>query len=402
MTVQEMQAQHDTAMSSAESLISNAERQKRKLTPNEQQTIDTNLRTAGDLKARISVAKASSASVRPRSTAEMRALIDAHPREQSTRRANEIMPNKFSWDYHRGFYGGYLGRSGPLNASLQEGTSSAGGYAVPIVVDGNVVPLAPQDSAIRRLATVIPTTSDIKVAGVTTRGTVAAKSETSSFTTAVPSLGQFDLSAFPAGVEIPVSIELAQDVNVVPNILLPDATSAFLEYEESLFISGSGSGQPQGLIGNVGPGLTREPDSLGNVVSVQATWDMLGTLKATYDKNARWLMQKATAIGIRKAQVQSGFYEPVFRRENGIDLLHGYEVAYSTQMPTAARSNTPLLFGDFARGYLIGDRGGPALILKVLDQAGAAQGLIDLLFYRRTDGRVRVAEAIQSLTIAAS
>jgi HK97 family phage major capsid protein len=71
-------------------------------------------------------------------------------------------------------------------------------------------------------------------------------------------------------------------------------------------------------------------------------------------------------------------------------------------MPTASRGNTPVLFGDFARGYIIGDRGGSALFLKVLDQADAAQGLMDYLIFRRTDGRVRRSEAIQGLTIAAS
>jgi HK97 family phage major capsid protein len=153
----------------------------------------------------------------------------------------------------------------------------------------------------------------------------------------------------------------------------------------------------------VGAGITAEPDGLGNVVSIQATLNVLGALKATYHKNASWLMQRATSLIIRAAQVQTGLYEPVFRRENGIDLLHGYPVEYSSQMPTAARGNCAALFGDCAKGYLIGDRGGSALILKVIDQGpGAAQGMIDLLFYRRTDGRVRVAEAIQSLNIAAS
>jgi HK97 family phage major capsid protein len=71
-------------------------------------------------------------------------------------------------------------------------------------------------------------------------------------------------------------------------------------------------------------------------------------------------------------------------------------------MPTAARGNTPILFGDFKRGYIIGDRGGSGINVKVLDQPLATQGLIVLLAYRRTDGRVRRSEAIQSYTIAAS
>ncbi len=51
---------------------------------------------------------------------------------------------------------------------------------------------------------------------------------------------------------------------------------------------------------------------------------------------------------------------------------------------------------------MIGDRGGSGINVKVLDQPKAAQGVITLLTYRRTDGRVRVAEALQPYYIAAS
>ena len=71
-------------------------------------------------------------------------------------------------------------------------------------------------------------------------------------------------------------------------------------------------------------------------------------------------------------------------------------------MPVAARGACPVLFGDFKRGYVIGDRGGSGINVKILDQPLAIQGQIVFLFYRRTDGRVRRAEAIQSYNIAAT
>jgi len=293
-------------------------------------------------------------------------------------------------------------RSVGISAALYEGSSPAGGYAVPIVVNDQVVPLAPQDTAIRRLATVVSTRSDIKQPTVTTRAMAGLKTEASAFPVAVSSLGQFVLSAYGVGIEIDASIELAQDVDLINAFVYPDAVSAFEETEEPLFISGTGSGQPQGLIGNVGAGITDEPDTAGNLVSIQATLDILGTLKAKYHDNATFVMQRATSLIIRKAQIGTNLYEPVFRRENGVDLLHGYPVEYVSGMPTAARGACPVLFGDFASGYIIGDRGGSALRMKVLDQAGFAQGLMTLLFYRRTDGRVRRSEAIQQLNISAS
>jgi HK97 family phage major capsid protein len=398
-SVQELQLQHDTAFAAADNIVSTAERQKRQLTLTEQKTVDVRLAEAVSLRSKIAEAKSNSAS--RKTPAEIRAQLASVPRERINRNGDLSMPDKFSRGYLE-TWRGYVSGSGPLSASLEEGVSGAGGYAIPIVVNEQVVPLAPQDSAIRSLATVIKTKSDIQNPTVTMRGAISSKTEAASFTTGGPGLGQFTLSAFTAGLQVQASFEIVQDVPQFDAFVLADVVSAFLEYEEALFISGTGSGQPQGLIGNVGAGGTYEPDGLGNVVSIAATWGVISTLKAAYAKNASWLMSRATALGIRAAQVGTDLFEPVFRRENGVDLLHGFPVAYSSQMPAAARGATPVLFGDFAKGYLIGDRGGSALIVKVMDQTSALQGLVDFFFYRRTDGRVRRAEAIQALTISAS
>lgn len=111
------------------------------------------------------------------------------------------------------------------------------------------------------------------------------------------------------------------------------------------------------------------------------------------------MMQRATGVLLRKAQKQANLFEPVFTRSNGQDFLHGYPVTYSTAMPAVAASATPVLFGNFKLGYVIGDRGGSGINVKVLDQPLATQGQIILLAYRRTDGRVRRSEAIQAITL---
>jgi len=130
--------------------------------------------------------------------------------------------------------------------------------------------------------------------------------------------------------------------------------------------------------------------------------DLTGTLNAVYHPNASWLMARTTSIIIRKAQAQANLFEPVWTRVGKQDFLHGYPVEYSSSMPTAARGAAPALFGDFKQGYVIGDRGGSGINVKVLDQPLAQQGQIVLLAYRRTDGRVRRSEAIQQYNVAAS
>jgi HK97 family phage major capsid protein len=291
---------------------------------------------------------------------------------------------------------------GKASAALYEGTDSAGGYAVPIVVDDQIVPLAPQEMAVRRLAAVIPTSSDLKIPVKAAFGTAAAKAETAAFGGTPTSLEQFTLSAFMAGQEEQISWELAQDVPAFQSFVVDDMILGQQMYEENLYVNGTGSGQAQGLIGNVGVGGTYEPDTNSNLVSVSGTLNLIGTLNAAYHPNASWLMTRATSVIIRQAQVESNLFNPVWTRVGEQDFLHGYPVYYSASMPAAARGAAPLLFGDFKRGYLIGDRGGSGINVKVLDQPLANQGLLVLLTYRRTDGRVRRTEAIQQYNIASS
>ncbi len=137
-------------------------------------------------------------------------------------------------------------------------------------------------------------------------------------------------------------------------------------------------------------------------MSIDGTLDLIGTLNAAYLDNASFLMSRNTSVLIRKAQRQANLFEPVWTRSGDRDYLHGFPVEYSAAMPVAARSATPLLFGDFKQGYVIGDRGGSGINVKVLDQPFALQGQIALLAFRRTDGRVRRPQAIQGYTIASS
>ena len=80
-------------------------------------------------------------------------------------------------------------------------------------------------------------------------------------------------------------------------------------------------------------------------------------------------------------------------------MRDGYPVTFSTAMPAIAASATPVLFGDFKQGYVIGDRGGSGINVKILDQPKAIEGILQLIAFRRTDGRVRRSEAIQAITL---
>jgi HK97 family phage major capsid protein len=232
-------------------------------------------------------------------------------------------------------------------------------------------------------------------------GSVAAKAESGAasnvFGGTNPTLGTVPLSAFMAGVSYPLSFEIYGDVPALMTFLFQDGMLDLDTYEENLFVNGSGVGMAQGLIGNVGAGVSESVDAAGNLVNPDGILDLIDSVKAKYLNGSSFLMQRATATIIRKAQRQANLYEGVWTRENGQDYLHGYPVAYSAAMPAAAHGACPVLFGNFKLGYIVGDRGG--VNLKVLDQVNAALGEVQVFIYRRSDGRVRNADCIQGYNV---
>ena len=313
-------------------------------------------------------------------------------------------------------FGGFALPSLPgMSSALYEGSggssNGAGGYAVNIPTDGQIIPLAVPDLGVRSVARAIPTATDIKLPSQSTFGTAGIKAEsgatTNAFVESNPTLSQLTLSAFMMGLPHTVSWELLQDVSMFQTFGVTDLLNAVAIAEDGFFVTGTGTNQPQGLVGNTGTG-TAAPylvEVTGSYL-LNATDDVLGTLKGSYFPNAAWLMSRATAVAIRKACRQANLFASIWTREGGRDFLQGFPVSYSANMPAIPTATSagvvPILFGSFQDGYVIGDRGGAGTFVKILDQPNATLGQTILLGYKRVDGRVRRSEAIQSGTISHS
>jgi HK97 family phage major capsid protein len=417
MNLQEMETQHAAAIAKAEAIIGGPERAKRPFSPTEQSNIDAALNEARALEPRIARAKKeareSSIQTVSQAASRIRAMRkDAGISEYApvpplldSRNRERMGPKQLSAGYRDTFHQ-YVstGAKGNMTAALYEGSDAGGGYAVPITMADSIVPLEPTASDIRSICTVIPTDKNYLLPTTAPSGLPIAQltAELAQFGGTLPLFAQTSLSAYMITLLAPVSLQFAEDQPALEAYMRTVVESAFLEEEDTYFTQGTGSGEPQGLIGNVGAGVTEEPDGGGNMVSIDGTSSLVGQLKAKYLKNSSWLMNQTTALILRKSQVETNIFYPAWTRENGQDFLHRYPVFYSASMPTAARGNAPILFGDFKRGYIIGDRGGSALRLKVIDELLATQGVLLWLLYRRTDARVLIQEAIQQYNVALS
>ena len=324
-------------------------------------------------------------------------------------------PGSERYTFQRGANGSIPKMHAVTYEGSQGSSDAAGGYAVSVPTDQRIVPLALPDLGIFDSAFVLPTSTDIKIPQQASFGTSALKAESTgtiaSFGGADPTLGQITLTAFMAGAVRWVSWELMQDVQAFQQFVVEDLLKGQRILEDQLLATGSGTNQPLGVFGNTGTGTGAAYNLAGTAADsttlLNSLFDVTSTLKGAYQANASWIMSRATALTIRRAQMQTNLFAPVATVDaDGTERILGRPVFFdvnSPALPTATTAGVvPILFGDFKQGYIIGVRGGAGINVKILDQPQATAGLLGILAYRRLDARVRRSEAIQAITVSHS
>ena len=182
MNLFELKAQREHALNKADALVNTAAAAKRELTSSESLEVDTCMLAVNSLNPRIKEIESKNTITKmfPKGVV----LIDGG------RKYTQQKQVTLSADYPDAFYSYVASAGRKLSAALYEGSEAAGGYAVPVIVDDQIVPLAPQEMAVRRLAQVIPTAMDIKVPQKESFGTATAKAENSAFAEIDPTLGR--------------------------------------------------------------------------------------------------------------------------------------------------------------------------------------------------------------------
>lgn len=300
MNTQELNKRKRDLLASQEATLNSAQEAKRKLTDAENNSFNDATAEIADIDQTLqhmeAIAKGKASLTQATSQIVIPSVSDS------------AIKKAFSNEYHEAFYNQFknAGR-GIYNTALGEGGTTDGGYLVPITVDGTIVPLAPQETALRQLAKVIPTTNDIKLPAQGAKTIAAAKAESrtgdNAFGGTAPSFTQVTLSAFMAGAIVPVTIELAQDIPALQEFLNQDISDGILVYEDNKFVNGSGSGEPQGV-------LTGAIAAQTAALSADAGLDLVGKLNPRYYANASWLMNRQTGINLRKKQIDANQFLP--------------------------------------------------------------------------------------------
>ena len=287
-------------------------------------------------------------------------------------------------------------RSQSVQNQMTEGTDSEGGYLVPESWADAITVGAADANVIRRYATVINTASDRNFPIQTVRALFAWIDEEAAYGTPVPTLGQQTLKAYKLGGVIKVSEELLEDqIFDLPSFLQREAIIEFALREEAAFITGNGTGKPEGIedVTTVG-GVSTSGVSLAGTAAITSdeVLDVYHNLAVGYRSNSTWVTSDAMALLIRKLKDSDNQYmwQPGLFAEQPDRLLgRPFEVSDSFTAPaTGVRS---ICFGDLSY-YVIADRFGVSV--KRLDELYAASGLVGFRFTKRVDGRLTKSDAI--------
>lgn len=295
------------------------------------------------------------------------------------------------------------------------GTQSAGGYALPKIIESTIARLSVDISPIRSIATVrtVGTTDyhelfDVGGAGFEWLGEGDTRNQTNTpdLKEIVPTFGM--ASAKPQASEESLD-DLFFDVE---SWLVNSVVESMGQGEGAAFVAGNGTKKPTGFLAGNAPVSTvdasRAFGTLQYIASGQAAalptstdvfYDLIYSLRARYRGNARWVTSKLVLAALRKYKDTTGQYlwQPSLTASQP-DTFMGYGITEAEDMPAVAANAFPLAFGDFKEGYLICDKVG----MRMTRDEITTPGFVKFYVRKRVGGALRNSQAIKLLKVATS
>lgn len=263
-------------------------------------------------------------------------------------------------------------KRGDVNAALNKGVATEGGYLAPVEWDRTITDRLVSVSPMRQIASV----QKISTAGFTklfnNRGTTsgwvgetAARPQTNTPTFGSLTYAPGEIYANPAATQ-----QMLDDAEVDLESWLAGEVETEFSYQEGLaFLAGTGVNRPNGILTYVTGAANAAAHPWGDIkvvnsgaataITTDSIMSLIYSLPSEYTDNARFVMNRATQGAIRKLKDGQGNYiwQPSFVAGQP-STIAGFPVTEMAGMPDIAASSKSVLFGDFKRGYLIVDRTG--------------------------------------------
>ncbi|KKN16796.1 hypothetical protein LCGC14_0972260 [marine sediment metagenome] len=276
------------------------------------------------------------------------------------------------------------------------GVAADGGSTVPDEWWRELVEKKVEANVMRQLATIISSESGtLTVVKDDVAGVSSLYAESAEIVAAKETFATATFSAYKIGRIVKITNELINDsmFNIEQFISRRIARSDAI-LEEQLFVTGTGSSQPNGIFTAATTGITA---ASATAITSDELFELKHSIIKPYRKNAVWLMNDSTLLLISKLKGgdQQYLWRPGLER-GAPDILLGHEVHDVSNAPEATSGLDSILFGDVS-GYWIVDRVGFSLLRLVEKYAEFDQ--IGFRGTSRTDGDLVETEAVRVLTM---
>jgi len=302
-------------------------------------------------------------------------------------------------------------KKGDVQASLNKGQASEGGYLAPVEWDRTIGDKLVEISQMRAICFVqsISTAGFTKLFNLkgTASGWVGEKEARPD--TSTPTFGQMTYTTGEIYANPSATQQMLDDAEINLETWLAGEVAQEFSFQEGIaFLTGNGTNKPTGLmtyIEGMANATTHPYGAIRKVASKNATTitsdsiiDLIYSLPGAFTGNARFIMNRATQGIVRKLKDGQGNYlwQPSFVAGQPATIA-GYPLSEIPGMPDMVANATPILFGDFLRGYLIIDRVG----VRVLRDPYTNKPFVNFYTTKRVGGGLLNPEPLRALSIEA-
>ena len=252
--------------------------------------------------------------------------------------------------------------------AMSEGTDSAGGFGIPVLIDPSIILTSGAGAApVLDLARVVTITTD-EWKGVSSAGVSwSYDGEGTEVSDDAPTLAQPTVPVYTARGFIPYSIEVGSDYPAFAAEMRRLLDQGYIDLVANGTINGTGSSQPTGIFtaldANTNVEVVVTTDGTFSAVDLLKTWK---SLPERYRANATWIMNTDVENEIRTfaAGADSAYYT-VDLAAGGIGTLFGRPIRTTDYAPeftgTTGAANI-LAVGDFSN-FLVAQRAGMSVEL---------------------------------------
>ena len=283
-----------------------------------------------------------------------------------------------------------------------------GGYFVTPEMSSQIITKIFETSPFRQVATVENISSDrLEMAEDINQVDAAWTSERGSrAVTDTANVGKREIPVHEMYAQPKATQNLLDDANIdIEAWLSGKVADKLSRLENTAFISGTGVGQPKGILSYTTSLTPTNPGQVLHVVSggastltADAIRKLFYALKSPYEMNASWLMKRSTvqAIALLKDDQNQYIWKPGLEMGDPNNLL-GRPIVRMEDMPALGANSLSVGFGDWKRAYTIVDRMG----IRALRDPFTAKPFV--LFYttKRTGGDVTNFEAFALMRTSA-